>query len=102
MTFEWPLVLLSLALVPRSSPPVSAGATPAPRVRHALHQPGAAEGGRRARAGLAAAYAAALFLLGLGALLVGLARPTAVIAIPRDQSDVMLVMDVSGSMAAAT
>jgi Ca-activated chloride channel homolog len=41
-----------------------------------------------------------LFLLGLAALLVSLARPTAVIAVPRDQSTVMLVMDVSSSMAA--
>ncbi|MEJ7746607.1 MAG: hypothetical protein WKF61_07605, partial [Luteimonas sp.] len=33
------------------------------------------------------------FLLGLAALLVGLARPSAVIAVPRDQSSVVLVLD---------
>ena len=42
----------------------------------------------------------ALFLLGLTALLVSLARPSMVLAVPRDQSAVMLVLDVSGSMAA--
>ena len=41
------------------------------------------------------------FLLGLAALLVSLARPSAVIAVPRDQASVMLVLDVSGSMSAA-
>ncbi len=43
---------------------------------------------------------AALFLLGLAALLVSLARPTMVLAVPRSGADVMLVLDVSGSMAA--
>ncbi len=37
-----------------------------------------------------------LFLLGMAALLVSLARPSLVLAVPRDQS-VMLVLDVSGS-----
>lgn len=41
-----------------------------------------------------------LYLLGLAALLVGVARPSAVIAVPRDQATLMLVMDVSGSMSA--
>lgn len=42
----------------------------------------------------------ALYLLGLAALLVSLARPHAVVALPQDQSAVVLVIDVSGSMAA--
>ncbi|MBV9576970.1 MAG: VWA domain-containing protein [Chloroflexi bacterium] len=41
-----------------------------------------------------------LFLLGMAALLVSLARPTMVLAVPRTGSNVMLVLDVSGSMAA--
>ena len=41
-----------------------------------------------------------MYLLGLTALLVSVARPMAVVAVPRDQTTVMLVMDVSGSMAA--
>src|SRR6516225_1244275 len=43
---------------------------------------------------------AALFLLGLAALLVSLARPTMVLAVRRSGADVMLVIDVSTSMAA--
>jgi Ca-activated chloride channel family protein len=39
-----------------------------------------------------------LFLLGLAALLVSVARPSLVLAVPRDQASVMLVLDVSGSM----
>src|ERR1700737_4885460 len=39
-----------------------------------------------------------LFLLGMAALLVSLARPSMVLAVPRDQASVMLVIDVSGPM----
>jgi Ca-activated chloride channel family protein len=39
-----------------------------------------------------------LFLLGMAALLISLARPTLVLAVPRTGADVMLVLDVSGSM----
>jgi Ca-activated chloride channel family protein len=41
-----------------------------------------------------------LYLLSLAALLVALARPTAVLAVPRDESSVVLAIDVSGSMSA--
>ena len=41
-----------------------------------------------------------LFLLGMLALLFSLARPTLVLAVPRASTDVMLVLDVSGSMGA--
>lgn len=41
-----------------------------------------------------------LFLLATAVLLVSLARPSLVLAVPRDQAAVMLVVDVSGSMAA--
>jgi Ca-activated chloride channel family protein len=41
-----------------------------------------------------------LYLLSLAALLVALARPTAVLAVPRDEASAMLVIDVSGSMSA--
>jgi Ca-activated chloride channel homolog len=42
-----------------------------------------------------------LFLLGMTALLISLARPSLVLAVPRAESDIVLVLDVSGSMAAA-
>jgi Ca-activated chloride channel family protein len=41
-----------------------------------------------------------LFLLGMTALLVSLARPSLVLAVPRTDTDVVLVIDTSGSMAA--
>ena len=44
---------------------------------------------------------AALSLLAMAALLASLARPRAEIAIPKEQATVVMVMDVSGSMAAA-
>jgi Ca-activated chloride channel homolog len=41
---------------------------------------------------------AAFYVLALTALLISLARPQAVVPVPREQATVMLVMDVSGSM----
>jgi len=42
----------------------------------------------------------ALFLVGLAAALLAMARPQMVLAVPGDQASVMIVLDVSGSMAA--
>lgn len=100
MTFEWPLLLWSLVLLP-----VLGGLyLMAQRRRRAyavrftnlalLRQvAGRGPGIRRHLPPL-------LFLLGLAALLVSLARPQAIVQVPRDQSTIMLVMDVSGSMMA--
>src|SRR5215210_4739096 len=91
MSFEWPVLLYGLALVP---------------IMAALYV--IAQRGRRAyavrftnlpllravaprRPGYRRHLPPLLFLLGLAALLVSLARPTAVIAVPHDQSSVMLV-----------
>ncbi len=43
---------------------------------------------------------AALFILGLAGLLLAMARPQATLRVPKDQTSVILVVDVSGSMAA--
>jgi Ca-activated chloride channel homolog len=42
----------------------------------------------------------ALYLAAIAALLIGLARPTMVMAVPREDATVILTMDVSGSMKA--
>ena len=42
-----------------------------------------------------------LLLLAIGALLVGMARPMAVLSLPLSQRTIILAMDVSGSMRAA-
>jgi Ca-activated chloride channel family protein len=100
MTFEWPALLLALGLIP---------------VLMALYV--LAQRRRRAYAvrftnlallrdvagrgpGIRRHIPPLLFLFGLAALLVSLARPYAVLAVPRDQTAIMLVMDVSGSMSA--
>jgi Ca-activated chloride channel family protein len=100
MTFQWPYLLLSLALLPV----LAALYVLAQRRRRAYavrftnmallsEVVGRGPGMRRHIPPL-------LYLFGLGALLVSLARPTAVIAVPRDQTTAMLVMDVSASMTA--
>ena len=42
----------------------------------------------------------ALYVLALAALVIGLARPSAIIAVPREDATIVLTMDVSGSMLA--
>src|SRR6185369_15357256 len=100
MSFEWPLLLLGLLLLPillglyllaqrrrrtyalrfASLALLEQVATASPRWRR--HVP------------------PLLYALSLSALLIALARPSAVVAVPRDQSTAVLVLDVSGSMAA--
>jgi Ca-activated chloride channel family protein len=100
MTFEWPLLLISLVLVPLLI--IVYLIAQRRRRRYAvrftnlalLHSVvGKGPGFRRHLPPL-------LYLLGLTALLVSLARPVAMLAAPREQADVMLVLDVSGSMTA--
>lgn len=100
MTFEWPYVLFSLALIPLLIGLYALAQrrrrTYAVRFTNlALLKEVAGRG-----PGVRRHIPPMLFLLGLAALLISLARPVAVIAVPRDQAAVMLVMDVSGSMAA--
>ncbi len=100
MSFEWPYLLLSLLLIPL----LALGYVLAQRRRRkyavrftnvALLSSVVGRG-----PGLRRHLPPLIFLLGMSALLVSLARPMAVVAVPRDQSTVMLVLDVSGSMAA--
>ena len=42
----------------------------------------------------------ALYVLALAALVIGLARPSAIVAVPREDATIVLTMDVSGSMLA--
>jgi Ca-activated chloride channel family protein len=100
MTFQWPLALLLLVLVPMLIGLYLLAQRR--RQRYAvrftnlalLHTVVGRGPGRRRH------IPAALFLLGVAALLTALARPTGVIAVPRDEATIMIVMDVSGSMAA--
>ena len=98
MTFAWPPALLGLALVPafgalyvfqqRRRKRYAARFTNLALLREVA---GPGPGVRRH-------IPPAFFLAGLAALLVSLARPSMVMAVPRDQASLMLVLDVSGSM----
>jgi Ca-activated chloride channel family protein len=100
MTFLWPTALLALCLVPvlagvyvwmqRRRKKYTVRFTNLSLLREVV---GTGPGLRRH-------VPPALFLLGMVALLVSLARPTMVLAVPRTGADVVLVLDVSGSMAA--
>jgi Ca-activated chloride channel homolog len=100
MSFGHPILLLTLLLVPaavggwywleqRRSLRASSWSTPALLPNMVSGDPG-----RRRLIPLA------LFLVGLTLLLVGFARPQAMLSTPREGATVVLAMDVSGSMAA--
>ena len=100
MTFQWPLLLMSLGLIPilaalyvRAQRRRRAYAVRFTNLALLSEVMGRGPGFRRHIPPL-------LYLLGVAALLLSLARPMAVIAVPRDQATVMLVMDVSASMTA--
>lgn len=93
MTFIWPLMLLALAALP-----VAVVAY----VRHQRRRArqAASLGAVRRLATVRRHVPPAFFLAGLTILGVALARPQAVVSLPRQQGIVMLAFDVSGSMAA--
>lgn len=100
MTFQWPYLLFGLILVPllllvyilmqRRRRAYAVRFTNLALLSTVVAK----------RPGIRRHIPAALFLVGITALLISLARPMAVIAVPRDQASIMIVMDVSGSMAA--
>lgn len=101
MSFLWPVMLVFLLVIPsfvwlqgriqrrRLAQAAGFGGLGGPGAG-----PAAGRFGRRRR------LVSALFLSGLAALLFALARPQAEINLPRVEGTVMLVIDVSGSMAA--
>lgn len=100
MTFEWPTLLIGLALVPilmalyaRAQRRRRAYAVRFTNLALLSSVMGKGPGARRHVPPM-------LFLVGLAALLLSLARPVAVLALPREQSTVLLVIDVSASMTA--
>jgi Ca-activated chloride channel family protein len=99
MTFAAPLALLALPLVPLLV--LALLLVRRRRMRYAVRYPALdvlAEVARREHRGRW--VPAALLLLALTALLLGAAKPTARVPVPREEATVMLVVDVSGSMEA--
>ncbi|HEX9013170.1 MAG TPA: VWA domain-containing protein [Anaerolineaceae bacterium] len=95
LTFIWPVMLFSLLLVPLFA---LLYLRLQRRRRRAVANFGSA--GLTGASGSRRHLPAALFLAGLAVLLVGLARPQTVVALPKVQGTVILAFDVSGSMAA--
>ena len=103
MSFIWPLMLWSLVLIPLF---VALHLRMQQRRRRlaarygglGLVQEAAGTGGRRL--GARRHIPAALFLIALTLLTVALARPQAVVSLPKVEGTVILAFDVSGSMAA--
>jgi Ca-activated chloride channel homolog len=100
MTFQWPALLLALALIPLGVWAYRAIGRRRRSVMVARGGPGLADGVTRRTLGPRGWIPAALLVLGLAVMTVALARPQGVVDLPRQQGTVILTFDVSGSMAA--
>lgn len=100
MTFEWPIMLFWLALVPPFVA-VYLGMQQRRRRLVALYgNPSLAQEGQGRQVGARRHIPPALFLVALVILIVAMARPQTVVSLPRLEGSVILAFDVSGSMAA--
>jgi Ca-activated chloride channel family protein len=100
MSFIWPTMLLSLLLIPTF---VGLYVRVQRRRRILVARSGSlglVQEAAARRLGLRRHIPWSLFLLGLTLLLLALARPEAVVTLPRVQGTVILAFDVSGSMGA--
>ncbi len=100
MSFIWPVMLLSLLLIP-----VLVGMYTRLQQRRRKYLENFTQFGSmpalvNAQPGKRRHLPALLFLAGLTLLLMGLARPQATLSLPRVEGTVILAFDVSGSMAA--
>jgi Ca-activated chloride channel family protein len=100
MTFIWPAMLFSLILVPLFIGTYLLILRRRRQLKANFSSLGLTSGAGKAQPGSRSNIPAALFLAGLTLLAVGLARPQAVVALPKNQGTVILAFDVSGSMAA--
>jgi len=100
MSFIWPVMLVLLVFVPLAAAlyVLLQWVRRRRMARYGSTLLGQATGGRKM--GWGRHLPAALFLAGLTILTVALARPQAVVSVPRIEGTVILAFDVSGSMAA--
>ena len=98
MTFLWPVMLVSLLLIPL----LAALYFRILRRRQAFADQfrGMAAGPAQPQPGMRRHVPPMFFLAGVALLLVALARPQATVSLPRVEGTVILAFDVSGSMAA--
>jgi Ca-activated chloride channel family protein len=100
MSFIWPTMLFSLLLIPLFVLMYIRIQQRRRRAAARFGDHGLLQGVDRNRLGLRRHIPPALFLAGLAILMLALARPQAVVSLPRVEGTVMLTFDVSGSMAA--
>jgi len=100
MTFIWPAMLLSLLLIPLFVVLYLRLQQRRRRFVASYGHLGFVQAAGSRGLGLRRHIPPALFLFSLAVLFVGLARPQTVVSLPRVEGTVMLVFDVSGSMAA--
>ncbi len=100
MSFIWPFMLLTLALIPIGWWFYRLVATRRARALAKAYGPGALAHGRIEARRRSSVVPTALVVAGLAVMAVALARPQAVVSLPRQEGIVILAFDVSGSMAA--
>jgi len=100
MSFIWPSMLFSLLLIPLIGVIYYWINKRRQRVVATYGGFGQVQGARGRTPGIRRHIPMVLFLIGLTLLMVSLARPRTEISLPRQEGTVILVFDVSGSMAA--
>lgn len=100
MTFAWPVALVGLALVPALAGLMWTAERRRRRGAARFGTPALVAGSVPHRPGRRRLLPAALALVALALLLVGLARPHTALSVPRREATVMLALDTSRSMAA--
>jgi Ca-activated chloride channel family protein len=100
MTFTWPLMLLTLLLVPLFILIYVRLQRRRKKILATIGSLGFAQNSGGRQVGVRRHIPPLLFLIGLTAMLVAMARPNAVVRLPSTESIVILAFDVSGSMAA--
>jgi Ca-activated chloride channel family protein len=100
MTFIWPVMLISLFLVPLLVALYLLLQKRRRQMAERFSKMGFGPGSAARSAGVRRHVPPLLFLASLTILLVAMARPQATVSLPREQGTVILAFDVSGSMAA--
>jgi Ca-activated chloride channel family protein len=100
MSFEWPLGLLALLLVPAAIAAYALGERRRTRTAARFAAPPLFPNVVARWPGRLRHLPAAVLLVALTAMLVGVARPHATVSVPREEATIVLAMDASRSMLA--
>ena len=100
MTFIWPVMLFSLVLIPLFIAAYLLMQRRRRKLTASYSNLGFGSGGKGSQPGARRHVPVVFFFLGLTILAIALARPQAVVALPKQEGTVILAFDVSGSMAA--